>query len=133
MAVIISSIPLILSCNLDIVEVYFSNYEDIGEDGVFEGGGIPRFLPRSSYDIHYKADLDVGKVWVTFKFAKDDLGNIKDSLIVPDSVRVLEIKRVMKGEFRIYAYEVAYFEYSSKEYVAIDVKNMKCYNYRDRH
>lgn len=75
----------------DKMEKHYSSYEDIVNDGGFKRGWVPKFLPESSYDIFLKSDIDINKVWLTFRFRFEHLNNIQVKLDLPDSIETTSI------------------------------------------
>ncbi len=96
-------------------------------------GWVPIFVPESSYDIYEKHDIDVNKVWLTFKFSNQDLDNIISKMKKPDSIENISVKKVINYHFGLPNKGITHYKYSKHEFVALDTINSICYYFRSRY
>lgn len=93
-------ILLNLSCS-SRTEGYFASYEEFIESSYYKGGWMPdAILPKSSYDISIKNDLDVNKVWVALSFKKyDSIGNVLINSKTERSERIQKLYQRYTSEY----------------------------------
>ena len=94
------------------METEYSSYEEIVKDGGFNRGWVPRFLPKSCYDVKEKHDIDNNKVWLIFKFNIRDLDSILTKMENPDLNKINSIEKIFKYNFTIRNEEIRYYKYS---------------------
>jgi len=57
-------------------ESYYINIDAARREGALARGWIPNILPESSYDIYERHNLDTNRVWVRFKYDKNDIKSL---------------------------------------------------------
>jgi hypothetical protein len=63
----------ILNISCSRTEGHFVSYEEFIESNYFKGKWVPEtVLPKTSYNIYIKNDLDVNKVWLSLYYKKND-------------------------------------------------------------
>lgn len=56
---------------------YFSSYDDAKNSGIMDRGWIPIFIPKSSYQIHERHNIDSNRVMMPFKYDPQDISDVE--------------------------------------------------------
>ena len=64
---------------------HFETYQQLKESELIDKGWVPRIIPKSSYDIHERHRVDVGRVNVKFRFKPGDTKEIEAGCIIVDN------------------------------------------------
>ena len=62
-------------------ESYYINIDAARREGALARGWIPNILPESSYDIYERHNLDTNRVWVRFKYDKNDIKSLINQIM----------------------------------------------------
>ena len=60
----------------------FENYEELKDSNLIGKGWVPKFLPKSAYDIKENHRVDQPYIYVEFSFKKGDISGIKSNCSV---------------------------------------------------
>lgn len=136
--VIITLSILNIACSR--TEGFFTNYDEFTESSYFQGGWMPEtVLPKSSYDIHIKNDLDVNRVWVRLSYKKNDsLVNLLKNSKIYKSERIEKLYKKYTAEYgkniKYWSQPIILFgKISDNQYFAINPNENKMYYLRTRH
>jgi hypothetical protein len=66
---------LIIACS-ETQDAFYKNIDEAIKHSAIEKGWIPNILPRSSYEIYERHDIDTNTVWLKFKFDKMDINEL---------------------------------------------------------
>lgn len=69
-------LPLVIIACSETQEAFYKNLDDAKKHDAIEKGWIPNILPRSSYEIYERHDLDTNTAWLRFKFDKNDINEL---------------------------------------------------------
>lgn len=120
-------LTVLFSC--DTISSYYPSYEDAVKDGAIERGWIHPDFPHSIKNIHEKHDLDTNKIWMSFKYNKDDLDLLLEDIVVIDEFEEIEeVRKKFKDNFGLFK---SYFVFNNKALRFYKYKNLKHprYNY----
>jgi len=87
---IILSLFTYFACS-ETQDAYYNNIDDAIKQSAVEKGWIPDILPKSSYEIYERHDLDTNTVWLRFKFDKRDISKLISQIT---EVKPYEIKTI---------------------------------------
>jgi hypothetical protein len=87
----------ILACS-ETIDTSYKNIDEAMKHGAFEKGWLPNILPRSSYEIYERHDLDTNTVWLRFKFDKRDINELIAQL---EEIKQTEIERIEFPTIRV--------------------------------
>jgi hypothetical protein len=83
---------------------YFRSYSEAKESGILDRGWIPKFIPKSAYDIKEQHKVDVAYIDVEFKFDSGDVDAFEGSCLLQEAnIYICEnsgypVKIVISGE-----------------------------------
>ena len=89
-------LSVIVACG-ETRDAFYKNIYEAIEHGAVERGWIPDILPKSSYEIYERHDLDTNTVWLRFKFNKQDINELIAQI---EEVKPDEIRAIALGEMR---------------------------------
>ncbi|MDH4317305.1 MAG: hypothetical protein OEV64_02855 [Desulfobulbaceae bacterium] len=58
---------------------YFQDYESLVSSGLIDKGWVPKFIPKSSYDIKEHHRVDVPHIYVELNFTESDLASFEQA------------------------------------------------------
>jgi len=95
-------IPILLSLFIvacsETIDTSYKNIDEAMKYGAVEKGWIPNILPRSSYEIYERHNLDTNTVWLRFKFDKRDINEL---IVQIEEVKQTEIERIEFPRIRV--------------------------------
>ncbi len=128
--IIMAFVFVLLSCSEEF-ESKFNNYDEAKESGLVDKGWIPDILDHKSiFNFTEKHDIENNRVWIVFDFVGRDMSFLQNATYIHDR-NAQSISMIFNKNFNINNSELKYFEYSSKEYIAVDTVNCKGYYYRE--
>ena len=62
--------------SLDVTHSHFGGYAEAETAGMFDAGWLPRYLPRSAFEINETHDIDTNRVRATFRYRVGDVPSV---------------------------------------------------------
>ena len=125
------------SCNLDQVEVNYSDFESAKKDDFFEKGWVPSELVfKSMTDIYQRANLDLNSCIFSFKVSKTDINLIKQKSY-PSSTKFKHPKGIkLPSDWAVAVDKLDHYLYTTVDkndsvYLTIDNQVGKIYGWRN--
>lgn len=115
-----------LSGDGDITSSTYASFQEASEKGVFESGWLPRALPRSATNIVEVHNIDSSEMWITFRYANNDIQDLTKECVTGRKVQFPNTKRTKR--------DVAWWptkliagsdEQSRKQWVILSCPNMR--------
>jgi len=72
-------IPIIFVIITEYDSNTFNNYTELEESGLIHRGWVPKYIPKSSYNIKEHHRIDAPYIYVQFNFKENDIESIKNN------------------------------------------------------
>lgn len=69
--ILIVTVLYFLIISGEVKETYYADINAAKQNGLLGGGWIPDIIPKSSFEIYERHDLDTNAVWLRFKFDRE--------------------------------------------------------------